>query len=179
MDLEIFIILFVITSLLISFYFERKEEEEKEKASSQPKKECDDCKLGCCKSHCHACKSSSHMEIVCDTCELRWCKYCCRYEECDENLDYYFINSISKNCKKCRDPDLIIHETKLKRPLCFSCVEDGDDENMARFYDNVYQCDFCRRTFCEYHGKLTEYENVLHSWNGECHFCLISSANTM
>ena len=112
--------------------------ERKEKEFNSAKKQFEESKLKCC----HVC-NGSRWGRECDTCKLGWCKYCCyRYEEGDdEHLDYYFINGISKNCKKCRDPSLVIQETKLKRPLCFSCVEE-DGEN--RFADNVYRCGECR-----------------------------------
>ena len=168
MDLVTFIV--AIISLVVAglvLYYCQSEVKECESV----KKEREECKL----KGCHAC-NGYRLERECDTCKLTWCKYCCyRYEDDNEHLDYYFINSISKNCKKCRDPGFVIQETKLKRPVCFSCVEDDED----RFLDNVYQCDFCRRTFCEYHAKLTEYENALHSWNGECHFCLRDPPDTV
>ena len=118
---------------------------------------------------CRLC--GDRMKFMCPECENGWCKYDFEEERDKEYLDYYFVNSISRHCKKCRAPELIVTASKLKKPVCFSCIEDCE-ENDCKKHDAFYQC-VCRRTFCEYHAKLNEYENSWNpNWNGECIFCL-------
>lgn len=119
------------------------------------------------KDKCRIC--GYRVEHICPGCETGWCKFDFEGKRDKEYLDYYFVNCISRHCLKCRAPELIIKESKLKKPMCFSCIEDSEDCCIG----SIYQCKKCRRTFCKYHAKLTEYENAFNSsYDGECVFCL-------
>ena len=137
--------------LLFSFLNEQKNEETKE-----------------IRRTCRLC--GDRMEYMCPQCENGWCEFDFEEDRDKEYLDYYFVNRISRHCKKCRAPELVVVESKLKKPVCFSCIEDREENDCI--HDSFYQC-ACRRTFCEYHAKLNEYENTWNpNWKGQCIFCL-------
>ena len=79
---------------------------------------------------CRLC--GDRMEFMCQECDNGWCKYDFEEERDKEYLDYYFVNSISRHCKKCRAPELIVTASKLKKPVCFSCIEDCEKNDCKK-----------------------------------------------
>ena len=149
----------LISGLWLLFSFFKDEEKREETHETEYTKET--------KGKCRLC--GDRVEFMCAECENGWCKHDFEEERDKEYLDYYFVNSISRHCKKCRAPELAVTASKLKKPICFY-VENCEENDCI--HDAFYQCT-CRRTFCEYHAKITEYENSWNpNWNGECIFCL-------